>query len=215
MTLATGLLILGDSGAPRGIVASRQGTLAPDEGPGILAGIFGRPRAVGFDGGDGASGMDQDPIRPRQARMDDDRWKAIVIHHSGAPAGDAESIERQHLSFGYASLGYHFVVGNGHGLGDGAVFVGPRWNLQQAGAHAKGPKAEWLNDHAIAICLVGNGDRRPFTDRQVRELVALVRRLQEAFDIPATAIHLHSDVAAVSSPGRLFPAAAFESQVRR
>ena len=213
MTLATGLLMLGDSGAPRGIVASRQGTLAPDEGPGILAGIFGRPRTASYSG-DGAGDLSHDPIRPRQAPLDAQRWQSIVIHHSGAPAGDAESIERQHLSYGYASLGYHFVVGNGHGLGDGAVFVGPRWNQQQAGAHANGPKAEWLNDHAIGICLVGNGDRRPFTDRQIRELVALVRRLQETFDIPATAIHLHSDVAAVSSPGRLFPAAAFESQIR-
>jgi len=187
MTLVTGLLILGDESGPRGIVA---------------AGVAPTVRST-------------DPIAPSQAVLDSQRWKGIVVHHSGRPVGDADSIEREHLSFGYASLGYHFVIGNGHGLGDGAVFVGSRWNLQQPGAHAGGAKSDWHNEHAIGICLVGNGDRRPFTERQMRELVSLVRRLQQELDISASAVRLHADVAAVSSPGRFFPVAEFESQLLR
>jgi len=162
-----------------------------------------------------SSGLAGDAIHPREADVDRERWKAVVVHHSGSPAGDVESIERQHLSYGYASLGYHFVIGNGHGLGDGSVYVGTRWNRQQAGAHAAGARSAWMNEHAIAICLVGNGDRRPFTERQLRELSNLVRRLQDSLGIPATSVHLHSDLASVSSPGRLFPAAEFELQLRR
>lgn len=207
MTLATGLLILGDDGAPRGIVAAGQGRLDSVRST-SLGGLFGGLTGAGRAASD-------DPIEPRETALDQERWTGIVIHHSGTPAGDAESIERQHLSYGYASLGYHFVIGNGHGLGDGVVFVGPRWNRQQAGAHVSGPRSEALNERTVGICLVGNGDRRTFSERQMRELVALVRRLQEALDIPASAVQLHGDLAAVSSPGRLFPSAEFEAQLRR
>ena len=75
--------------------------------------------------------------------------------------------------------------------------------------------ADQLNRHGIAICLVGNGDRRPFTDRQIHEAASLVRRLQRELGIPADRVFLHSDVAGVSSPGRYFQAAAFESQILR
>ncbi|HMN97075.1 MAG TPA: peptidoglycan recognition family protein [Phycisphaerales bacterium] len=191
-TLVTGVLILGDGGAPRGLVAASQGTID-----------------------DLAARRSGDPVQPREAALDRARWKGIVIHHSGSPVGDPDAIERQHLSFGYASLGYHFVIGNGHGYGDGVIHVGPRWNRQQPGAHVAGGDGPWYNEHAIGICLVGNGDRRPFTDRQLRELVALVRRLQQSLGIPAGAVHLHADLAAVNSPGRYFPAAEFEAQLLR
>lgn len=189
MTLVTGLLILAEGrsgdGAPHGFVAAVVGSTATPASP----------------------------IEPREAQLDRGRWTSIVLHHSGTPAGDPDSIERQHLSNGYASLGYHFVIGNGHGFGDGAIFVGPRWNRQQPGAHVAGPNGARLNERAIGICLVGNGNRRSFTDRQIRELVTLVRELQQALDIPAGNVLLHSDVASVSSPGRYFPMAELESQL--
>lgn len=202
MTLVTGVLLIGGGGAsgPRAFVAAVTGGadgLAPN-------GRF-----------DAASDISADPIAPRDAALDRGRWKRIVIHHSGSPAGDPESIEREHLSRGYAGLGYHFIVGNGHGLGDGTVFVGPRWNRQQPGAHVSGANGPWMNEHAIGICLVGNGDRREFTDRQMHELVGLVRRLQQALGISATDVVLNSDVAQTESPGRFFPAADFESQLLR
>lgn len=193
MTLVTGLLILAegnadggsDVGVPRAFVAAA-------------------PAGVEMSAG---------PLEPRDAAFDASRWTSIVIHHTGSPAGDPETIERQHVSNGYASLGYHFVIGNGHGFGDGAVFVGPRWNRQEPGAHVAGANGARLNEHAIGICLVGNGNRRAFTDRQIRELVTLVRALQKEAGIPAENVVLHSDVAAVSSPGRYFPVAEFESQL--
>lgn len=148
--------------------------------------------------------------------LDRERWTSIVIHHSGSPAGDPQSLTRQHVSQGLKGLGFHFVIGNGNGLGDGVVHVGHRWLQQLPGAHTTGPQGNHYNQHAIGICLIGNGDRRPFTDAQIDELVSVVKRLQREFQIPASAVLLHGDVApGVTSPGRLFPAAQLREQLLR
>lgn len=157
---------------------------------------------------------DVDPIFRLHAPLDRQRWTGIVIHHSGEPAGDAQLIHRLHLGLGYHGLGHHFLIGNGNGLGDGVVHVGYRWNEQLPGAHTAGPRGDYHNQHSVGICLIGNGDRRPFTERQMTQLISLVRRLQRQLDIPAGAVSLHREVAAgVRSPGRFFPAAAFEEQL--
>jgi len=200
MALACGVLVLGDSEAPRPIVL-----MAP-----MLLGAT--------DAG----------VMPREVPLDRARWNAIVIHHSGTPAGDAATIARMHNSEGLAGLGYHFLVGNGQGIADGFVQVCPRWNQQLPGAHVAARKrsdgstlvnlqsdttADQLNLHAVGICLIGNGDRRPFTPQQLHELGSLVRRLQRELGIPAERVFLHSDVAGVASPGKFFPTSEFEGQL--
>ncbi|MFM9170309.1 MAG: N-acetylmuramoyl-L-alanine amidase, partial [Phycisphaerales bacterium] len=56
-----------------------------------------------------------------------------------------------------------------------------------------------LNQSAIAICLVGRADRRPFTDRQCREVRALVRQLQAEFGIPDRAVFTASELQAAGA----------------
>lgn len=202
MALACGVLVLGDAQGPRPVPAMAVVTSAAAD-----------------------AGM-----APREAPLDRSRWNAIVIHHSGSPAGDAGSIARMHGSEGLAGLGYHFVIGNGQGMPDGQVEVGPRWNRQLPGAHVasagrvgadvrmaarSNATPDELNLHAIGICLVGNGDRREFTDRQIEELASLVRRIQRTLDIPSERVFLHSDVSQTTSPGRYFPTARFEEQLLR
>lgn len=206
MTLASGGFILGDGGAPQGIAA-----VSPSV------------RAAAAPGGEW-------DISPREALVVPGQWRSIVIHHSATPAGDAESLQRQQVELGLTGLGYHFLIGNGQGLGDGVIHVGYRWNKQLAGAHVGARtesaggvggvgltalQADQMNRHAIGICLVGNGNRRSFTPRQVRELVALVQTLQRDLGIPATSVYLHSDLSAERSPGQKFPLAEFESQLLR
>lgn len=201
MALACGVLVLGDAQGPRPVPAMAVVTAGNDAG-----------------------------MTPREAPLDRGRWNAIVIHHSGAPAGDAGSIARMHGTEGLAGLGYHFVIGNGQGMADGLVEVGPRWNRQLPGAHVAsdvrsgadvqvaaraGVTPDELNLHAIGICLVGNGDRREFTDRQIEELASLVRRIQRTLGIPSERVFLHSDVAQTTSPGRFFPTSRFEEQLLR
>lgn len=154
-------------------------------------------------------------ITPRMAKLDRVRWKAIVIHHSGTPGGDAASLERKHVQDGLTGLGYHFLVGNGQGLDDGQVAVGYRWDRQLPGAHvaAQGPAAAFYNEHAVAICLIGNGQRRGFTERQIHQLVDLIRQLQAELGIPASQVRLHSELSTVASPGQFFPTDEVMSQI--
>lgn len=154
-----------------------------------------------------------DPITNTRVPLAREQWTGILIHHSDEPAGDAESLHRKHLAMGLSGLGYHFVIGNGNGMGDGVIHVGYRWTEQLAGAHAARGADEY-NLHSIGICLVGNGDKRPFTERQMRQLVSLVQRLQREFHIPASAVKLHREVApGVTSPGRFFSAGEFREQL--
>jgi hypothetical protein len=161
----------------------------------------------------GPSSIEQ--IFNTRQEIPDSRWQAIVVHHSGAVVGNPATIDVQHKSLGLDGLGYHFVIGNGSGYGDGHIEVGYRWLDQLPGAHVGGEYAEWFNRNAIGICLVGDGRRRPFTDQQSRRLVQIVSALAERLEIPADRIYLHSDLAPTDSPGRMFPEAAFREQLAR
>lgn len=145
--------------------------------------------------------------------LDQQRWQGIVVHHSGTPAGDAAALHRQHISYGLDGLGYHFVIGNGRGMGDGIIHIGERWDHQHAGAHAIGPDGPWHNQHSIAICLIGNGESGTFTERQLASLAGLTRELARRFDIAPDRILLHRDIADVKSPGQFFPEAAFRERL--
>ena len=155
-----------------------------------------------------------DPIFETDRPLERQRWDGIVIHHLGDPFGTPESIHRQHLSWGYQGLGYHFLIGNGNGLADGEVHVGYRWNDQLPGAHVVGDAGRAHNERSIGICLVGNGDTRQFSDLQMRHLGRLVQRLQRELQIPREQVVLHREVSqGVNSPGSFFPVGAFESQL--
>src|SRR5690606_18701421 len=147
------------------------------------------------------------------APLDTARWQRIVIHHSGAPYGSADTIAAEHTSRGLQGLGYHFVIGNGQGAEDGELFVGRRWLEQLPGAHVAGPQAPWNNEHAIGICLVGDGDRRAFTPAQLARLTELVAALSGELSISEDQVVLHRDLAPISSPGRMFPEAALRARL--
>ncbi|MEL7474277.1 MAG: peptidoglycan recognition family protein [Planctomycetota bacterium] len=148
-----------------------------------------------------------------RADLDERRWQSIVIHHSGSLSGSAASIADEHRSMNLNGLGYHFVIGNGRGAGDGAIHVGYRWLDQLPGAHAAGERGDHFNRHGIGVCLVGDGNRRGYTDLQLRRLSELVRTLAESLDIPEDQIVLHSDIAPARAPGRLFPEATFRERL--
>lgn len=145
--------------------------------------------------------------------LDKARWSGIMIHHSGNNSGSAASIQAQHERLNFRGLGHHFIIGNGAGMGDGEIHVGYRWLEQLPGAHAAGPEGQRHNLETISICLVGDGNRRPFTPAQMRRLVELVTGLQAELGLPANRIILHRDAAAVDDPGRLFPELEFRAAI--
>ena len=142
-------------------------------------------------------------------------WTSIVIHHSGSPAGSPARLDAEQRGMGLAGLGYHFVIGNGSGMGDGELHMGYRWLDQLPGAHVAGPRGDEFNRTSIGICLVGNGDREPFTDAQLARLVQVVEALALQQGIASDRIYLHRDLAGTSSPGRFFPEAALRERFDR
>ena len=141
-------------------------------------------------------------------------WSTIVVHHLGQPAGSAELIDRNHRKTGLDGLGYHFLIGNGYGLGDGAVHIGYRWLQQSAAAKPAGLDASQWSERVISICLIGNGNRRPFTERQLLHLSYLVQRLQEELSVPSNSVYLASDIGIdQESPGKYFAEAQFRGQL--
>lgn len=144
-----------------------------------------------------------------------DRWQAIVIHHSGSPAGSAQDMNRAHAAMGLSGLGYHFVIHNGQGARDGEIYLGYRWQYQVDGAHTAGEGSEWYNKHAVGVCLIGDPERHAPTDAQVRELLWLVKSLQRQYNIPSREVYvLGNDDQHPTNPGRFFPVADFRQQLR-
>lgn len=161
-----------------------------------------------------AGPMTLDAVYNTRNPLEEERWTSIVIHHSGSVVGGPASIEANHRAMSIKGLGYHFVIGNGTETEDGELYVGYRWRDQLPAAHVAGVKGDEFNRHGIGICLVNDGRRQPFTQAQMRRLVLLVNSLCERLGIPADHVYLHSDLAAIESPGRLFPEASFREQLR-
>jgi N-acetyl-anhydromuramyl-L-alanine amidase AmpD len=153
-------------------------------------------------------GGNSDPLTQTRVQLNRSKWQAIVIHHSGSNRGDATSIEKENAAGSSAAgLGHHFIIGNGNGMDDGQVYIGYRWLDQLSGNHMTGEDRikNFYNDNAVSICLVGDGDRYGFTQAQVQQLATLVESLQKQLGLGPDRVLLHSDLATVSDPGRLFP----------
>jgi hypothetical protein len=155
----------------------------------------------------------EDPVFAALQEPENSHWSSIVIHHLGQPAGDHETIDRAHRSAGLHGLGFHFLIGNGNGLGDGDVQMGYRWIEQSTGARPSSIQTDRWDDGVISICLIGNGNRRPFTERQLLHLSHLVQRLQKELSIPSTRVMLASELGDINSPGDFFAEAQFRSQL--
>jgi hypothetical protein len=138
------------------------------------------------------------------------RWNALVIHFSGQPRGTMTTISQIQADKGKVDSGYHFIINNGNGMPDGEIERGFRWQRQFPGEFGRGPQAEWFNQHALGICMVGNPNQTPPTAMQMRELTWLVRLLQERFNIPAERVIVQSDG---PEPFKFFPASDFRAQL--
>ena len=135
-------------------------------------------------------------------------WKFIVLHHTASERGSVESIHDAHLkrtdSEGnhWRGIGYHFVIGNGNGMPDGAIEPTFRWDEQSSGAHAG--VGEYNRD-GIGVCLVGNFEEAEPTPAQMDAVKRLVSALKAEFRIDAAQVLRHGELKATACPGRLFP----------
>jgi hypothetical protein len=131
-------------------------------------------------------------------------WKYIVLHHSATAKGSVATIDEAHRQRRDADgdpwrgIGYHFVVGNGRGMDDGAVEPTFRWREQCDGAHAGVPP---FNELGIGVCLIGNFETQQPTAAQVKSARRLVRALQDQFGIDNDRVLTHRDLKATACPG--------------
>lgn len=130
-------------------------------------------------------------------------WSAIVVHHTRASGAG-----------GYSDAGianYHFAI-HEQGSSSDRFEVGYRWRQQSPGAYWAGPEKDWVNRHAIGVCLVSDGEEGPSED-QLEQLIGLVQQLQAEFQIPADRVVLQPGIGHISSKGRWFPTAWFRQQL--
>jgi len=133
------------------------------------------------------------------------RWECIVIHHSDSDRSTPQGIRDWHVrGRGWDDIGYHFVIGNGIGYGDGKVYVGGRWKNQSTGAHCKTPGNHY-NERGIGICLIGDLQHHPPTSRQIESLARLASFLCQQCGIPRSRILTHGGIThKTACPGRYF-----------
>jgi N-acetyl-anhydromuramyl-L-alanine amidase AmpD len=153
----------------------------------------------------------QNPWKPTVAARE---WQHIVIHHTATGSGSVDSIHAAHLKNKdkngnpWLGIGYHFVIGNGDGMTDGAIESTFRWRTQIQGAHAGSANKDY-NERGIGICLVGNFEKAPPTPAQKRSVKLLVQTLRNEYRIPASEVVGHKEIRAASTecPGKFFPMA--------
>lgn len=148
------------------------------------------------------------PWKPSVAARD---WKHIVIHHTASEAGSVATIHAEHLNRKdkngnyWKGIGYHFLIGNGTGMGDGEIEPTFRWKQQMQGAHAGSKDHPEYNDQGIGICLVGNFENHRPSAAQLASIKRLVGVLKREYRVQSSQVLGHRDVKATACPGKLFP----------
>ena len=101
---------------------------------------------------------------------------------------------------------YHFIIGNGNGMGVGEVAQTGRWRRRLWGAHMSGRNPD-RNMRGIGICLIGDFETDTVPEDQLQAALALTRQLMERFGIPPENVTFHGGTPGEMTlcPGRKFP----------
>lgn len=138
------------------------------------------------------------------------RWHYLTIHHSAGARGDLEFLRRVHRQRQAGDpvdeVPYHFLIGNGRGIAEGAIVPSERWRLGIWGAHVSARNRD-RNFRSIGICLIGNFQKAAPSESQYAAAVALSRDLMDRFSIPVERVTLHGETPgeATLCPGKNFP----------
>jgi hypothetical protein len=133
-----------------------------------------------------------------------------IIHSTGSTNASPSSLEDNHRRVrGLADgLAYHFVIGNGRGLGDGDIFVTRRWREGIPSQALQDPRQE---TDAIAIALVGEFNRREPTRAQLEALDELLDYLTAKIGPHPVRLHAEVERSARGCPGKNFPVTALRA----
>jgi len=174
----------------------------PQKEEGFWSRVFGSRRTYNYLSASSRAAIDRAPVRRG-------RWKYIVVHNSGTREGNARVFDIYHLRVRHMKngLAYHFVIGDGHGSGDGKIEIGNRWTKQINGGHVA---SDYLNDIALGVCLVGDFNREQPTKAQIgalEELVAYLRGRVGKSQGHKAIVYAHKEInpRPTDCPGEHFP----------
>lgn len=140
-------------------------------------------------------------------------WKWIVVHHTAAEYATLAGIDRYHRNHFGDPLGaeYHFVINNGKKR-PGGMIEEARWRYQEPAWHLFKPHNA---PDSIAVCLIGNFEKRALPAPMLDALVDLTAALMREFSIPASQVSTHRvvDEKMTQCPGKLFPRDEFLKRV--
>ncbi len=146
------------------------------------------------------------------------RWKYIVIHHSAGNYGTIEFLQEVHRERQAGdpidAIPYHYVIGNGNGLGMGEVASDWRQEMDIWGTHmSANNKAR--NFLGLGVCLVGNFEETTVPPQQFDSLVSLTGSLMSRYRISPTNVGFHGKIQGESTkcPGKLFPHDRFRAAI--
>ncbi len=138
------------------------------------------------------------------------RWQYIVIHHSAGKFGNIEHLQKVHSerqpNDPIDAIAYHYIIGNGHGLEDGAIDSDLRKRYNLWGVHVRSVNFD-KNFLGIGICVVGNLDKDEITDKQFASLVELTKELMANHGIKEEHVLFHGEIEQeqTACPGKHFP----------
>ncbi|MEM7432860.1 MAG: peptidoglycan recognition family protein [Pseudomonadota bacterium] len=146
------------------------------------------------------------------------RWDYIVVHHSAGNYGTIEFLQQVHRERQPGdpidAIPYHFVIGNGNGLGMGEVASDWRREKNLWGTHLSANNRK-RNFFGLGICLIGNFEERQVPQAQFDALVQLTQSLMRQYNIPLENVLAHGHIDGESSkcPGRHFPMQRFKQAI--
>lgn len=191
-----------DLTSPTSMGPGGSGSLKTTSAAGVVRRASTTGALEGYFAGDAAD----DLFFPDKA---DRPWKYVVVHHSATEEGSYADIDAEHRKLlGSADgCGYHFVIGNGTGSGDGQIEVSQRWVKQKHGVHCRNARRADIDEYGIGVCLIGDFEKAPPTPRQQAALKALIAYLSEKYRIDQARMETHSHMAATPTvcPGKHFP----------
>ena len=147
------------------------------------------------------------------------RWKYIVVHHSAGNFGNIEFLQKVHRERQQGdpidAIPYHYVIGNGQGLGLGEIASDWRQENHIWGAHVSGRNSD-RNFRGIGICLIGNYEVNTVPSRQYAALVSLTQSLMERYSISEKNVtgHGYTNGEHTKCPGKNFPMKKFLADIK-
>ena len=146
------------------------------------------------------------------------RWEYIIVHHSAGNFGTIEFLQQVHRNRQPGdpidAIPYHYVIGNGNGLGMGEVASDWRRDKNIWGTHLSANNRQ-RNFLGLGICLIGNFEEHPVPEGQFESLIALTKSLMNQYDIPRENVTGHGlvDGESTQCPGRYFPINEFRQAI--